>query len=308
VPDTDDMAIFVRVVELGSLTAAGRDMRMSPAVVSNRIARLESRLGVRLLNRTTRRVDPTQEGALFYEHSVTILNELEQAESLIYERTADPRGPIKVTAPVVFGRLHIAPHVPAFLARYPHVQVRLHLTDHLVDLIQERIDLAIRIAELSDSNAIVRKLTANRRVIVAAPSYLERRGTPRDPTDLLQHNCLLLRFSGSRQYRWTLQTPEGPVTLRVAGNMDANNGEVLREWCLAGQGLALKSIWEIVDELNTGRLKVVLPEYPPVGHAIYALYPQTRFLSSRVRVFIDFLAEVYGPQPPWERQLAKEHR
>src|SRR5262249_30154754 len=153
-----------------SLTAAGRDMRMSPAVVSNRIARLESRLGVRLLNRTTRRVDPTQEGTLFYEHSVTILNELEQAESRISERIADPRGPIKVTAPTAFGRLHIAPHIPAFLERYPHMQVRLHLTDHLVDLIQERIDLAIRIAELSDSNAIMRKLAPNRRFIVASPA------------------------------------------------------------------------------------------------------------------------------------------
>jgi DNA-binding transcriptional LysR family regulator len=302
-PDTEDMAIFVRVVELGSLTAAGRDMRMSPAVVSNRIARLESRLGVRLLNRTTRRVDPTQEGALFYEHSVTILNELEQAESRISERIADPRGPIKVTAPAVFGRLHIAPHVPAFLALYPHMQVRLHLTDHLLDLIQERIDLAVRIAELSDSNAIVRKLAPDRRVIVAAPDYLAARGRPREPTDLLQHNCLLLRFPGSRQFRWTLQTPEGPITLRVAGNMDANNGEVLRDWCLAGHGLALKSLWEVVDDLNAGRLEVVLPAFPPAGHAVYALYPQNRFLSSRVRVFIDFLAETYGPRPSWERAL-----
>jgi DNA-binding transcriptional LysR family regulator len=305
-PDTDDIAIFVRVVELGSLTAAGRDMRMSVAVVSNRIARLESRMGVRLLNRTTRRVQPTQEGAVFYEHSLAILNELEQVESAISERTDDPRGPIRVTAPSVFGRMHVAPHIPSFLARYPHLQLRLHLSDQFVDLIQERMDLALRIAELSDSNAIVRKLAANRRVIVGAPSYLLRNGRPQEPTDLLRHNCLLLRFPGSRQFRWTVATPDGPVTLRVSGNVDSNNGEVLREWCLAGHGLALKSVWEIVADLNAGRLEIVLPEFPPQSHAIYALYPQNRFLSARVRVFIDYLAELYGPVPPWERALKVE--
>ena len=302
-PDTEDMAIFARVVELGSLTAAGRDMRMSPAVVSNRIARLEARMGVRLLNRTTRRVDATREGALFYEHCTAILSELEQAESAISEHTAEPRGPIKVTAPAVFGRMHVAPHVPVFLARYPQIQVRLQLTDHLLDLGQERIDLAIRIAEMTDSNAILRKLAANRRLIVAAPAYLERHGAPAEPADLLKHNCLLLRFAGSQLFRWTLQTPEGPATLRVAGNMDADNGEVLRDWCLAGHGLALKSVWEIVEDLNAGRLKVVLPKFPPLSHAIYALYPQNRFLSSRLRLFIDFLAETYGARPYWERAL-----
>jgi DNA-binding transcriptional LysR family regulator len=248
-------------------------------------------------------VQPTQEGALFYEHSVVILNELEQAESVISERTDDPRGPIRVTVPAVFGRMHVAPHVPAFLQRYPNIQLRLHLSDPFVDLIQERMDLAIRIAELGDSNAIARKLAVNRRVIVAAPTYLLRRGRPQEPAELLKHNCLLLRFPGSKQFRWTLETPEGPQTLRVSGNMDSNNGEVLRQWCLAGQGLALKSLWEIAEDLNAGRLEIVLPDYPPPGHAIHALYPQNRFLSSRVRLFIDYLAEIYGPVPPWERGL-----
>ena len=260
-------------------------------------------MGARLLNRTTRRVQPTQEGALFYEHSVAILNELEQAESGISERTDDPRGPIRVTMPAAFGRLHVAPYLPAFVQRYPNVQIRLHLTDQFMDLIQDRMDLAIRIAELGDSNAIARKLAPNRRFIVAAPGYLLRHGQPYQPADLLKHNCLLLRFPGSKQFRWTLETPEGPQTLRVAGTMDSNNGEVLRQWCLAGQGLALKSLWEIAEDLNAGRLQIVLPEYPPPGHAIHALYPQNRFLSTRVRLFIDFLAEIYGPVPPWERAL-----
>jgi DNA-binding transcriptional LysR family regulator len=249
-PDTEDLAIFVRVVELGSLSAAGRDMRLSAAVVSNRIARLEKDVGTRLLNRTTRHVSLTEDGSRYYEHCVVILNELEQAESSLDAITSEPRGPIKVTVPSVFGRLHIAPHVPRFLERHPQMQVRLHMTDTLVDLIQERIDLAIRIAELTDSTAIVRKLASNRQLIVASPDYLKRHGTPQVPEDLLDHNCLLLRFPGSKQYRWTLRGSDGPMTLRVSGNMDSNNGEALRDWCLAGHGLALKSLWEIVDDLK----------------------------------------------------------
>lgn len=305
-PDTEDLAIFVRVVELGSLSAAGRDMRLSAAVVSNRIARLEKNVGTRLLNRTTRHVSLTEDGSRYYEHCVVILNELEQAEGALDAITAEPRGPIKVTMPSVFGRLHVAPHVPRFLEKHPQMQVRLHLTDSLVDLIQERIDLAIRIAELTDSTAIVRKLANNRRLIVAAPDYLKRHGTPQVPEDLLDHNCLLLRFPGSKQYRWTLQGPDGPITLRVSGNMDCNSGEALRDWCLAGHGLALKSLWEIVDDLNEGRLVPVLTGYSPPNHAIYALYPHSQHAPPRVRVFIDFLAEVFGTKPSWEKKLKIE--
>ncbi len=302
-PDTEDFAIFVRVVELGSLSAAGRDMRLSAAVVSNRIARLEKDVGTRLLNRTTRHVSLTEEGSSYYDHCVVILNELEQAESAITSVNAEPRGPIKVTAPTVFGRLHVAPHVPRFLERHPQMQVRLHLTDALVDLVQERVDLAIRIAELTDSTSIVRTLAPNRRLIVASPDYLKTHPAPKQPEDLLDHNCLLLRFPGSKQFRWTLQGREGPVTLRVSGNMDSNSGEALRDWCLAGQGLALKSLWEIVDDLNEGRLVPVLTEFPPPSHAIYAMYPHSQHVPPRVRAFIDFLAETYGPKPAWEKKL-----
>jgi DNA-binding transcriptional LysR family regulator len=301
VADTDDMAIFARVVELGSLSAAGRSLRMSPALVSNRIARLESQLGVRLLNRTTRRVDCTAEGSGFYEHCRAILAQLEQARSELAERTTKPAGPLKVTVPVAFGRRYIAPHIPAFLDRYPDIQVRLDPTDRLVDLIEGQVDLAIRIAALEDSTAIARTLAPNRRFIVAAPSYLDRHGRPQVPEDLLAHTCLLLRFPGSRQYRWTLTTPDGPVTLAVSGRMDSSNGEVLTDWCRAGHGLALKCLWEVWEDLRDGRLEVVLPDHPPPGHAITALYPHTRFLPIRVRVFIDFLVDLLGPVPPWER-------
>ena len=307
-PDTEDFAIFVRVVELGSLSAAGRDMRLSAAVVSNRIARLEKDVGTRLLNRTTRHVSLTEEGSSYYDHCVVILNELEQAESAITSVNAEPRGPIKITAPTVFGRLHVAPHVPRFLDRHPQMQVRLHLTDALVDLVQERVDLAIRIAELTDSTSIVRTLAPNRRLIVASPDYLEKHPAPKQPEDLLDHNCLLLRFPGSKQFRWTLQGRDGPVTLRVSGNMDSNSGEALRDWCLAGHGLALKSLWEIVDDLNEGRLVPVLTDCPPPSHAIYAMYPHSQHVPPRVRAFIDFLAETYGPKPAWEKKLKAKLR
>jgi DNA-binding transcriptional LysR family regulator len=188
------------------------------------------------------------------------------------------------------------------------MQVRLHLTDALVDLVQERVDLAIRIAELTDSTSIVRTLAPNRRLIVASPDYLEKHPAPKEPEDLLDHNCLLLRFPGSKQFRWTLQGRDGPVTLRVSGNMDSNSGEALRDWCLAGQGLALKSLWEIVDDLNEGRLVPVLTEFPPPSHAIYAMYPHSQHVPPRVRAFIDFLAETYGPKPAWEKKLKMKLR
>ena len=303
--DTEDMAVFVRVAELSSLSAAGRDLRLSAAVVSNRIARLEQRLGVRLLNRTTRRVNVTREGEIYYEHCVRILNEIERAESEVSARRDLPRGALTVTAPTAFGRRHVAPHVPAFLELFPEISFRLHLSDRFSDLIGERIDLAIRIAELKDSSAIVRTLAPNRRVICGAPRYLKARGRPQRPEDLLDHSCLLLRFPGSQQFQWTLGGPDGPTTVSVGGTMDSDNAEVLRDWCLAGHGLALMSLWEVGEDLAAGRLETVLPDHPPPGHAITALYPHSHYLPPRVRVFIDFLAKTYGSTPYWERPQAK---
>ena len=299
--DITDWAVFARAAELSSLSVAGRDLRMSAAVVSNRIAKLERHLGVRLLNRTTRRVNLTEEGALFYDHCIRILGEIEQIETNIAARREQPRGVLTVSAPVAFGRMHIAPHVPAFVARFPEMQIRLHLTDRLIDIVSEGADLAVRIADLKNYSFIARKLAPNRRVVVASPDYLKAHGRPKTPQDLLAHNCLLLRFPGSQQFQWSLEGDDGVVTLPVAGNMDSDNGEVLREWCLAGIGLALKSLWEVGPDLKAGRLKVVLPAWRPLGHAVYALYPHSRYLPPRVRAFIDFLIETYGPKPYWEK-------
>ena len=298
--EVSDWAVFAKTAELKSLSAAGRDLRLSAAVVSNRIAKIERKLGVRLFNRTTRRVNLTEEGEIYYQHCVRILHEIEEIESSIGSRFDRPRGTITVTAPSGFGRQHISPFLPQFVERYPDVQVRLHLTDRLTDVIQEGTDLAVRIADLRAYSFIMKRLAKNTRAVVAAPSYLEKHGEPHTPDDLLNHNCLLLRFPGSQQFQWTLEGNDGPTTLSVSGNLDSDNGEVILAWCRAGAGLALKSMWEVGEDVREGRLQVVLPDWKPPGHAIYAIYPHSRLMPTRVRTFIDYLAETYGPKPYWE--------
>lgn len=298
--DISDWAVFARAAELGSLSAAGRDLRLSAAVVSNHLAKLEKHLGVRLLNRTTRRVSMTEEGEIFYGHCTRILKEIETVEAAVTAGREQPRGAVTITAPVGFGRRHIAPFVPRFTALYPDIQLRLHLSDRLTDLVESGTDLAVRIADLKSFSFIARKLAPNRRILVASPAYLEAQGEPSEPDDLMRHNCLLLRFPGSQQYQWTLEGAGGPRSLSVSGSMDSDNGEVLTDWCLEGAGIALKSLWEVGEDIAAGRLKVVLPESPPTGHAIYAVYPGGRLLPPRVRAFIDFLAQLYKPEPYWE--------
>ncbi len=293
----EDLVVFVRTVDLGNLSAAGRDLRMTPALVSNRIMRLENKLGVRLLNRTTRRANATPEGATFYDHCLRIIREAEAAEDALAAGRDLPKGALKVSAPVGFGRRHVAPHVAGFLARYPEIQFRLVLTDRFTDHIDEQVDLLIRNAELPDSSIISRRLAGNKRVLCAAPEYLADNPPLETPQDLSQHNCLLLRFPGSKQYQWTLEGPDGPVSPSVAGNMDADDGDVLTDWCLAGHGIALKSIWDAAAHLEAGNLQVVLPDFPPISPDIYALYPHSRYLPPRVRVFIDFLVETYADYP-----------
>jgi DNA-binding transcriptional LysR family regulator len=204
--------------------------------------------------------------------------------------------------------MHLAPLIPHFTAAYPDIQVRLNLADQLHDLIKEGHDLAIRVADLKDSTAIVRKLADNRRFLCAAPAYLEQHGTPERPEDLLDHACLLLRFPGSQQFRWVLGSETGPMTINVSGAMDSDNGEAVRDWCLAGHGIALLSVYEAGHDLKDGRLKVVLPDHPPPGHGVYALYPHGRYVPPRVRAFIDFLAKAYGPSPPWLKGLPRNLR
>lgn len=293
-----DMEIFARVVTAGSMSAAGREMGLSPAVVSKRIRRLEERLGARLMQRTTRQIALTEEGQGFYERLVGILASIEEAEAFVSRRNTKPRGTLKVSAPTSFGRMHIAPHFGQFMDANPDLTVSLTLSDEFVDLVGDGYDLAIRIAELENSSLIARRLADARRVLCASPEYLDRHGTPASIADLGDHNCLFT----THQDIWRLEGPEGAIQTRVSGNIQTNSSEVVTEAALAGLGIALRSTWDIGQHLQGGSLRVILPNYRTSQRVgIYAVYPSRRFLPIKVRAFIDFLAGIYGPEPYWEK-------
>jgi DNA-binding transcriptional LysR family regulator len=287
----ENIRVFVRVVELGSLSAAGRNLRLSPAVCSHRIHVLERRLGVRLFNRTTRQTQPTEQGLAYYEGCIEVLWALEQAESAVVQAGSKPRGELKVTAPLDLGRTVLAPLVLDFRAAYPEVQVRLRLSEHLIDLLKEGMDAAIRLAVLTDSSLTMRKIGEYERVLAASPAYLKEHGTPRAPQDLMMHECLLLRFPGSRQYQWTLNAEGEKVRLPVQGSIDADDGGTLLSWALAGRGIVMKPLFEIAEHLRSGALAPVMPDMPPDPVTLAVLYPHRRLLAPKVKVFADFISE-----------------
>ncbi len=287
----DNVAVFVRVVELGNLSSAGRDMRISPAVASNRIKELEKHLGVRLFNRTTRQLVPTEHGRVFYEGAKKVLEAVADAEAAVSALSGQPRGTIRVTAPLGLGRRLIASGIPEFRDRYPDIEVRLRLSDHDVDIMREGIDVAFRLGVLEDSSLRMRGILDCERVLVAAPAYLERRGEPKSPQELLDHDCLLLRYPGAREYFWTLNTPDGPKKFNVSGPYDSDDGDVLTGWALAGRGIILKPRFEVEPFIRDWRLKVILPEAAPAPVKLAALYPHRKFQDPKVRLLLDFMAE-----------------
>jgi len=253
----DNIAVFVRVVELGNLSSAGRDMRVSPAVASNRIKELEKHLGVRLFNRTTRQLTPTEAGRVYYEGAKKVLEAVSEAEAAVGTLSGQPRGTIRVTAPLGLGRRLIASGIPEFRDRYPDIEVRLRLSDHNVDIMKEGIDVAFRLGLLEDSSLRMRGIMDCERVLVAAPAYLEKRGEPSRPEQLVDdhHDCLLLRFPGAKEYHWTLRTPEGPVRYDVAGPFDSDDGDVLTGWALAGRGIVNKPRFDVEPFIRDRRTK-----------------------------------------------------
>lgn len=292
-----DLEIFARVVSAGSLSGAGRELGLSPAVVSKRLRKLEDRLGTRLLQRTTRQVALTEAGQGFYERVVAIIAGIEEAESYVTRRSTQPRGTLKISAPTSFARMHIAPHLGAFMRENADLSINLVLTDEFVDIVGEGFDLAIRIAELSDSSLVARRLAPVERVLVAAPTYLAANGTPQSIEDLDRHVCLAQHNNEA----WRLEGPQGPFVYRAEGPLQTNSSEVLREAAIAGIGIALRSTWDIGEEIATGRLQRVLPDFSASRNvAIHAVYPSRRFLPAKVRLFIDYLAALYGPVPYWE--------
>ena len=295
----ESLRVFTRVVELGSITSGGRDLRLTPAVASKRIKELEKHLGVRLFNRTTRSLTPTEVGKVFYDYAVKALESIEDAEAAVASFSDTPRGVIRVTAPLGAGRRIIAPLVPRFVEKFPATEVHMRLSDRKVDILSDGLDVAFFIGTPQDSNLKLRKISDCPRVLCAAPEYLEKHGTPRTPDDLLsdEHNCLLLRYPRSPEYYWVLQTPAGPRKLQVSGKMDADHGDVLTDWALSGYGIVNKPRFDVALHLESGRLVEILKDTPPPPTIFGCLYPHRRLQDPKIRHFVDFVisnADVAG--------------
>lgn len=288
----DNVRIFLRAIETGSFSAAGRMLRLSPSVVSYRIQLLEDTLGARLLTRTTRNMRLTEAGEVFLEHCREIVEAVERAETSVAEATgASPHGVLRVTAPLGLGRRVLAPMVARYREAQPHTEVRLRLSDHILDIVREGVDLAIRIARMEDSSFTLRKIAEVERVLCAAPAYLARRGAPESPRDLSSHDCLLLRFPGSQQFRWTLEYRGEATAAPVQGPVDADDGDVLTQWALDGLGIVLKPVFEVAPYLTDGRLVEVLPDARPQPVTLGILYPTRRMLPPRTKTFIEMAVE-----------------
>lgn len=298
----DDLGLFLRVLDLGSISAAARNLGLSVAVASQRLKRLESDLGVRLLHRTTRRLHATPEGIALATQGRGLVEDLEALTGGLRQGATEVAGTLRVTMPASFGHQYISPLVPEFLARHPRVALSINLNDELLDLVGSGLDLGIRVGALGDSSLVARQLAANQRVLCASPDYLQRHGTPRSPADLAAHECLLLVGSSGRHDVWRFGDGHGgEIAQRVDGRFESNQGELLRDAVVAGLGIALHSVWKVHEELRAGQLQVVLPDYPIAITGIYAVMPQRRLVPPRVRAFVDFLAEHLGEHPPWER-------
>lgn len=299
-PSLRQIESFVSAATRGSLSAAARAEGVAPAVIGRRIDALEARLGVRLLIRTTRRLSLTFEGSAFLEDCQRILIDLRNAEASVSLGGIKASGHLRVTAPAGFGRIHVAPLIGDFLDAHPDVSISLELTDRLTDIINENIDLAIRIGTLDDSSLVGVHLAENRRVVVASPAYLQRHGTPVTPADLAQHQCLSFGSYGNQARGWQFQVDGRAISLRVPASIECNDGAVLRDWALAGRGLAWRSLWEVGEDLRSGRLCSVLDEYAAPPNAIHAVFPQRRHLPLRMRAFIDQLKTVWGREDYWQ--------
>ncbi|MFC0201968.1 LysR family transcriptional regulator [Paracoccus rhizosphaerae] len=291
----ESLRVFVRVVELGSITAGGRDLRLSPAVASNRIKDLENRFGLRLLNRTTRKLTTTEIGRAFYDHARRVIETLDEAEALVSSFSGKPQGVIRLTAPLGLGRRLIAPLIPPFCKENLGVEIRLRLSDRNVNIVEDAIDLAFFLGQPADSALTWRKIGDCPRVLVASPAYLAATGTPGTPDDLARHNCLLLRYPRSPEYFWTLQTPDGPRKMMVSGRFDTDDGEVLTEWAMSGHGIANRPRYEVAEALADGRLVQVLPDHPPLEAQFGCLTPHRRLQDPKVRMFAEYAVRELRP-------------
>lgn len=289
----DNIQTFVRVYELGNMSAAARDQRISAAVASARISQLEEHLNVRLFQRTTRTLHPTEQGHLFYRGACKILEAVDAAEAEISNVTMTPRGSLFIAAPLGLGRRLIAPAVPGFKEKYPLIDIRLRLSDRKLDLAAEGLDLAFFLGIPEDSNLRIRKIADCPRVLCAAPGYIARRGMPAGGDDLIrdQHDCLNLRYPGAPEFQWPLQTPGGVRRFSVRGPFESDDGDVLTGWALDGHGIILKPVFEVAEHLDSGALVPVATAEPPVPIQLACLYMHRRRQDPKTRLLIDFMVD-----------------
>ena len=283
------MAFFSLLARCGSFSAAARDLDVTTPAVSKRLAQMEARLGVQLLNRTTRRASLTQEGEIYLAHARRILADIEDMEQLVSSAVAVPKGLLRVNATLGFGRSHVAPLISSFIKGYPDVQVQLQLSVNPPPLTDDAFDVCIRFGEPPDARVMARKIAPNRRLLCASPSYLAQHGTPMAPHDLTQHNCIGIRQGDEAFGVWRLSAGKRTQTIKVRGNLSTNDGEIAVNWALDGHGILLRAEWDIAKYLRSGRLVQVLENYSTPPADIHAVYPQRHQLSGRVRAFVDFL-------------------
>jgi DNA-binding transcriptional LysR family regulator len=291
---------FTQVALRGTLTAAAAAEGTAPAVIGRRLDALEARLGVKLMVRTTRRITLTHEGSAFLEDCQRVLAELNDAEASVSAGGVKASGSLRVTAPAGFGRRHVATLVPAFVALHPEVNVSLNLSDRIVDIVNEGVDCAVRVGDLPDSRLVSVRLADNRRLCVASPAYLARAGVPLHPSDLLRHECLTLGGDASQPRGWAFTLDGQTQHLRPGGRFDCSDGQVLRDWCLAGLGIAWRSVWEVGQDVSSGRLVSVLDGYAAPPNGIYAVFAQRKHLPLRVRLWVEFLKRTYGESRYWD--------
>jgi DNA-binding transcriptional LysR family regulator len=298
-----EMTFFATTVRLGSFARAAAEHGVAPSVVSRAISRVEQKLGVRLLQRTTRRLGLTEAGHRYHARVVQVLSDLEETAAEASAGSLTARGLLRLGLPVVFGRLHVTQLIGPLLAAHPDLSVELLLTDRFVDLVEENIDLAIRIGALADTRLVARRLCANRRILVASPDYLARRGNPGTPAALAAHDAILFAAM-ARPREWALTGPAGPVRVTLASRFVTDNGEVATEAAVAGLGIAMGATFSVAPHLATGRLVRVLPDHAFAPSAIHAVFPSSRQLSRKVRVMVDALVLAFPDPPPWDRSLA----
>ncbi|WP_046004517.1 LysR family transcriptional regulator [Pseudoalteromonas rubra] len=294
----EHLKLFIRIASTHNISQAGQDLGLSAAVASSHINKLETDLGVRLLHRTTRKVALTEEGQAFLPHAEDVLNGVEAARAAIGAGTTKPSGTLRLTMPASFGRMHVLPALPGFFALYPDIKLDLKLSDTIADLVEGGFDLAIRNSALKDSTLVAKRLATDTRLLTAAPDYLALKGAPQSPEDLREHACITL----SGLEHWSFQTPDGVQTIKVQGQLRADNGDAIREACQLGLGITINSRWSAYQALRSGELVEVLADYPLKSDtAIWLVYPSSRLLAPKVRVFIDYLSRYFGDIPYWEK-------